>query len=205
MINNNVSPRTKKMVLLAILGAIMLILAFTPLGYLKVGVIEISFMMIPVAVGAIVLGPDAGAVLGGIFGATSFIQALGMSPFGVALMSINPFYTFLLTMIPRVLMGWLTGLLFQSLYRNYSTRKISYGAAGLSSALLNTIFFMTFLILLFGNTEYIKSFRGDMALLPFVTAFVGLNGLVEAVVTTILGGAIGRALISYRQSIYAEE
>ena len=56
MNNNNVSPRTAKMVLLAILAAIMLVLAFTPLGYLKVGVIEISFMMVPVAVGAIVLG-----------------------------------------------------------------------------------------------------------------------------------------------------
>lgn len=66
MKNNNVSPRTVKMVLLAILAAIMLILAFTPLGYLKVGVIEISFMMVPAAVGAIVLGPLAGLILGGV-------------------------------------------------------------------------------------------------------------------------------------------
>src|SRR5690554_4498764 len=140
--NNNLSPRTVKMVLLAILVAIMLVLAFTPLGYLKLGVVEISFMMVPVAVGAIVLGPLAGAILGGVFGATSFIQALGMSPFGVMLKSINPFYTFLLTMVPRILMGWLAGLIFQGLYRNEGTRKISYEAGSLSSALLNTIFFV---------------------------------------------------------------
>lgn len=187
------------MVLLAILVAIMLILAFTPLGYLKVGIVEISFMMIPVAVGAIVLGPLAGAILGGVFGATSFIQALSISPFGVMLMSINPLYTFLLTMIPRILMGWLAGLIFQGLYKNESTKKASYAVGSLSAALLNTIFFMSLLIILFGNTDYIRGFQGDMSLLPFVIAFVGINGLVEAIVTMILGGAISRALIRYKQ------
>lgn len=199
MNNNNVSPRTAKMVLLAILVAIMLVLAFTPLGYLKVGVIEISFMMVPVAVGAIVLGPLAGLILGGVFGATSFFQALGMSPFGVALMAINPFYTFILTMVPRILMGWLSGLIFHGLYQNDKTRFVSYGAASLSSALLNTIFFMTTLILLFGNSDFIKGFQGEMSLLPFVVAFVGVNGLVEAIATMILGGAVSRALIRFRK------
>ncbi|HHY83445.1 MAG TPA: ECF transporter S component [Clostridiales bacterium] len=197
--NNNLSPRTVKMVLLAILAAIMLILAFTPLGYLKVGIIEISFMMVPVAVGAIVLGPAAGAVLGGVFGITSFIQALTTSPFGAMLISINPFYTFILCMIPRILMGWLAGLVFQWLYKNDKTKIISYGTASLSAALFNTIFFMTFLILLFGNTDYIKGFQGNMSILAFVVAFVGINGLVEAIATTIIGGAVSRALIVYRQ------
>ena len=200
MKNTNVSPRTVKMVLLAILAAIMLILAFTPLGYLKVGIIEISFMMVPVAVGAIVLGPLSGLILGGVFGATSFIQALTTSPFGAALISINPFYTFILTMVPRIIMGWMTGLIFHALYRNDKTRFFSYGAASLSAALLNTILFMTFLILLFGNTEYIQSFQGDMSMLTFVVAFVGVNGLVEAVATMIIGGAISRALIRFRQN-----
>ena len=56
------------MVQLAILVAIMLIFAYTPLGYLKSGPIEITFMVLPVAIGAIILGPSAGAILGGIFG-----------------------------------------------------------------------------------------------------------------------------------------
>jgi uncharacterized membrane protein len=187
------------MVLLAILAAIMLLLAFTPLGYLKVGIVEVSFMMIPVAVGAIVLGPFAGAFLSSVFGATSFIQTFGMSPFGAALLAINPLYTFIICMVPRILMGWLAGLVFQGLYKNDRTKVLSYGTASLSAALLNTIFFMTLLILLFGNTDYIKGFQGNMSLFPFLVAFVGINGLVEAITTMILGGAIGRALIRYRQ------
>lgn len=49
----NLSSRTQQMVQLAILVAIMLIFAYTPLGYLKVGAIEITFMVLPVAIGAI--------------------------------------------------------------------------------------------------------------------------------------------------------
>lgn len=90
----------------AILSAIIILMSFTPLGYLKVGVIEITFIMIPVAVGAILMGPATGAFLGGVFGITSFMQAVfGLSPFGVALLQINPFYLFTLAMVPRILDG----------------------------------------------------------------------------------------------------
>ena len=89
------TEKTRRLVQMSILIAIMLILAFTPLGYLKVGAIDITFMTIPVVVGAILLGPASGAVLGGVFGLTSFIQCFGMSTFGEALLNINPFLTFL--------------------------------------------------------------------------------------------------------------
>ena len=73
------TEKTRRLVQMSILIAIMLILAFTPLGYLKVGAIDITFMTIPVVVGAILLGPASGAVLGGVFGLTSFIQCFGIS------------------------------------------------------------------------------------------------------------------------------
>ena len=196
MTNTN-STRTVKMVQMAILAAIMLIMAFTPVGYLKTAGIEISFMTIPVVVGAIVIGPGGGAILGGVFGATSFIQCFGMSVFGAALLSINPFYTFILCMIPRILMGWLTGIVFKALNRPGRNKLVSFGVSSLSGALFNTIFFMTFLIVLFGNTEYIKSFQGDLGLIPFILAFVGINGLVEAIVCFVAGAAISRGLVRY--------
>lgn len=196
MTNKN-STRTVKMVQMAILAAIMLIMAFTPVGYLKTAGIEISFMTIPVVVGAIVIGPGGGAVLGGVFGATSFIQCFGMSLFGAALLSINPFYTFIVCMIPRILMGWLTGLVFKALNRASRSKIVSFGVSSLSGALFNTIFFMAFLIVLFGNTEYIKSFQGDLGLIPFILAFVGINGLIEAIVCFVAGAAISRGLVRY--------
>ena len=66
--------KTLEMVQLAVLIAIMLILAFTPLGYLRIGPLAISLMTIPVVIGAMILGPAGGAVLGLVFGLTSFYQ-----------------------------------------------------------------------------------------------------------------------------------
>ena len=98
---NNVNTRTQKMVQMAILVAIMLIFAYTPLGYLKVGLIEITFMVLPIAIGAIILGPGCGAILGGLFGVTSFIQCFGASAFGTFLLSMNPILTFITCMVPE--------------------------------------------------------------------------------------------------------
>ncbi len=141
------TQKTRRLVQMAILIAIMLVLAFTPLGYLKVGAIEITFMTIPVVIGAILLGPAAGAFLGGVFGLTSFIQCFGMSAFGAALLGINPFLTFLVCMVPRILMGYLAGVIFRVIYRHDKTKILSFAASSLSGALLNTILFVGMLML----------------------------------------------------------
>lgn len=66
---------TKFLVEMAPLVAIILIMAFTPLGYIKTAGIEITLIVVPVAVGAVTLGPAAGAILGGVFGLASFCAA----------------------------------------------------------------------------------------------------------------------------------
>lgn len=66
---------TKFLVEMALLVAIILIMAFTPLGYIKTAGIEITLIVVPVAVGAVTLGPAAGAILGGVFGLASFCAA----------------------------------------------------------------------------------------------------------------------------------
>ena len=60
---------------LALLVAILLVLNYTPLGYLQIGPLSASLLTVPVAIGAMTMNPMAGAILGGVFGATSFIQA----------------------------------------------------------------------------------------------------------------------------------
>ena len=62
--NKNISAKTSRMVQLAILTAIIFLMGFTPIGFLHVGAVEITFIMIPVIIGAIVIGPGAGAFLG---------------------------------------------------------------------------------------------------------------------------------------------
>ena len=84
---------TKWLVRIGVLIAIIVLMSFTPVGYLKVGTVEITFLMIPVIIGAITLGAKSGAILGAVFGITSFIQCFGMSSFGIILLSINPVFT----------------------------------------------------------------------------------------------------------------
>ena len=74
------TEKIRRLVMLAVLTAIVLLMAFTPLGYLKLPFLEISFLMIPVVLGAILLGPAAGAILGAVFGLTSFFQCLACPP-----------------------------------------------------------------------------------------------------------------------------
>lgn len=188
---------TKQFVEMALLVAIILLMAFTPIGYIKTLGLEITLIVVPVAVGAVTLGPLAGAILGGIFGLTSFIQCFGMSPFGAMLLSIQPVYTFIVCFVSRVLMGWLTGVVYQGLKKIQPVRKVSVVLANLIAPLLNTLFFMGTLVLFFYQTDFIQEIavsKGASNALAFVVAFVGVNGVIEAVVCFIIGSAISKAL-----------
>ena len=97
-----------------------------------------------------------GAVCGLAFGATSFYMAVtGSSAFAAALFNINPFGTFIVCIVARVLEGWITGLIFAALYKS-PANKFSHYVASLACPLLNTFFFMGFLCLFFYNTDYIQ-------------------------------------------------
>ncbi|MGI6333215.1 MAG: ECF transporter S component [Saccharofermentanales bacterium] len=192
METNKRRARTLWMVRTAILTAIIILMAFTPVGYIKTAGLEITLIMIPVTVGAILMGPGTGALLGTVFGITSFIQCFGFSAFGATLLGINPVYTFILTIVPRVLMGWLVGLIFQALHRIDKTKFISFAVASLSGAVLNTVLFIGGLFLLFGNTEFI---RGWGPTWPAIFAIIaGTNALLEAAISLVAGTAVTKAL-----------
>lgn len=189
-------PNVKTLVQLALLTAIELVMAFTPLGYLKIGPVSITFMAIPVAVGAIVLGPLSGAFLGLVFGLTSFSQCFGADTFGTTLLGINAFSTAFMCLVPRILMGLFAGLIFGGL------KKTTLGETGgallssLACSVTNTVLFVGSLIVLFGNTEYIKGY-GD-SVIAVIMALVSVNTVIEAIACTIIGGAVSKAVIRYR-------
>lgn len=188
---------TKQFAEMALLTAIIVLLAFTPIGYIRTLGLEITLIVVPVTVGAVTLGPLAGAILGTVFGVTSFIQCFGMSPFGAVLLSINPIFTFIVCVVSRALMGWLTGLIYQALSRAQPVRKAAVVLANLIGPVLNTVFFMGTLVFFFYQTEYIQelaSALGASNALTFVVAFVGVNGVIEAAVCFVAGSAISEAL-----------
>lgn len=188
------------MVELAVLLAILLMLEITGLGMFKTFGLELTILQIPVILGAIILGPSAGAILGGAFGLLSFWECFGKSQFGATLLGINPFLTFLVCVPTRILMGWLCALIFRAMDRKLAGTKgdfASYVVASLSGALLNTLFFMTTLCLCFYHTEYIQGFASALGagnVLLFIVLFVGVQGLVEAALCTVVGAGVGKGV-----------
>ena len=196
------NTKTIKMAQMAILIAVVFIMAFTPLGYLKTAGVEISLIPIPVAIGAMIIGPGAGAVLGAVFGLTSFYQCFGMSAFGVVLLGINPLYTFLVCVPTRILTGYLAGVLFKGFIKADKQNTLCYFAGGLVTAALNTILFTALLLLFFWNTDYIQSLNATGAgVMMFAVLFVGVNGVVEWIATTLAGGIVSKAVAKVAKNI----
>lgn len=192
MANNK--EKTTRLVLLGLLSAILFVMSYTPLGYLKIFGIEITFNVIPVAIAAIALGTSGGATVGAVFGLTSFLQCIqGTSLFGATLLGINPVFTAILCFLPRILSGLVSGALHKPL-TNKLGKKIPCFITGFASAFLNTLFFMTVLILLFGKTDYIAGMRGGANILVFICTFVGINAVFEMLASTLISGAVGNAL-----------
>ena len=190
------NAKTQTLTRIALLCALLLLMSFTPLGYMPIGPFAVTFLTIPVIVGAVTSGPAVGAFLGLIFGLTSFANAFS-SAMGGVLLNINPIYTFILCVVPRVLEGLLSGYIYKLLNRSGKDNPISVIIGSMSCPVLNTVLYMSALVLLFGNTEYILNLRGGQNILMFVVSFVGLQAVVEALVCTVIGSAVSIALLKF--------
>ena len=192
----NRKTNVRALAILGLMTALLLLFSFTPIGTIPIGPLSITLNVIPLAVAAIALGPAGGLIMGCVFGLLSFLQCLGIgipSGMGAMLFSIDPFLAFIQRFIPRALDGFLVGLIFRALEKKPGFRPACF-IAGFCSAFLNTAFFMSALVLLFGNTEYVRGLMNGRSFLVFVCAFVGVNAVVEMLVCTVISGFVGVAL-----------
>ena len=197
----NKSIDVRALAILGLMTALLILFSFTPIGTIPIGPLSITLNVIPVAVAAIALGPAGGLIMGCVFGLLSFLQCLCIgipSGMGITLFSIDPFLAFIQRFIPRALDGFLVGVIFRALEKKPGFRPACF-IAGFCSAFLNTAFFMSALVLLFGNTEYVRGLMNGRSFLVFVCAFVGVNAVVEMLVCTLVSGFVGSAL--YRAKI----
>ncbi len=188
---------TKQITILGLMIAVLILMSYTPLGYLNIGPLAITFNMIPVAIAAIACGSMGGAILGAVFGLTSFGQCIGIggvSAMGATLFSISPVLAFIQRFIPRLLDGLLLGYIFKGVCKATKKSPLAGFVTGFFAAFLNTLFFMSALILLFGNTEYVQGLIGGKNIILFVCTFVGINAVFEILASTILTGVIAIAL-----------
>lgn len=187
---------TSQLTILGLMAGILFLMAYTPLGYLNIGPLAVTFNVIPVAICAVVLGPTGGAVAGAVFGLTSFLQAMGIggtSALGAALFQINPFLSAVQCFVPRILDGLLIGFIYRGM-RKKTNVYASCAVTGFFSAFLNTLFFMAALVGLFGNTDYVKNLMGGHNIIIGCCLMVGINAVCEMISSTVITGAVGAAL-----------
>ena len=193
----NKQSKTMRLTLMGLFAAVLLLMAYTPLGYLNIGPLAITFNVIPVALAAITLGPVGGAAMGAVFGLTSFLQCIGVggtSAMGAMLFGINPVLAFIQRFIPRLLDGFLLGYVFRYSRKAVGDR-IACMITGFCSAFFKTACFMSVLVRLVGKSSAGQGVLGGIDASVCSCSFVGVNAVFEMCASTFLTGAVGLALI----------
>ncbi len=186
----------QQLVILGLLAAIMLLLSTTSLGYINIGPLAITLNVIPLGIAAVSAGPVGGAVIGAVFGLTSFLQCIGIggsSAMGVMTFAISPILTFIQRFLPRLLVGLIIGFLHKFLSEKLG-KKTACFITGFLAAFLNTLLFMSALVLLFGKTDYMQELIAGRNIIVFMCAFVGINAVFEMIASSLVTGAVGTAL-----------
>ena len=192
------NERTYELVLTALFTAIIVIMAFTPLGYIPLVVINATIIHIPVILGALFLGPKKGAFLGFVFGLTSFINntfkaatasAFVFSPvlaYNVVGVS-GIFKSLYICFVPRILVGvvpyFVYVLIRKALRSEQKTARIVVNAA---ASLILFVSVRAFMIRLMPDTVN-----------AVICTLIGLlAGIVLMVVLTVSGSKKGSANIA---------
>ena len=202
----NTGNKTRDMVLAAIFVALIIIMAFTPFGYIPLGFMNATIIHVPVIIGAIILGPKYGGFLGMIFGLTSLWKNTNMpnatsfvfSPFVKVGEYGGNLGSLIICMVPRILIGIVAYYVFKGVLKALKGSKmkvtVALAAAGVAGSLTNTLLVMNLIYFLFGK-EYGQAAKGlTTGIYSVIVGIICINGVPEAIVAAILTVAITQAL-----------
>ena len=199
----NRSVKTRNMVLTAVIAAIIILMAFTPVGYINLVVIKATLIHVPVIIGSVVLGPKKGAFLGFIFGLTSLIN----NTFNPSLLSFafSPFYSggtlwsIVICFVPRILTGVVPYFVFKGImWLGNGSKKAEYAAlpaAGAVGALVNTLLVMNLIYFCFSGQFATVREIAVSAVYDVIVGIIVANGVPEAIVAAVLTLALGKVLL----------
>ena len=194
---------TRWMVSVALMAAIVIVLANTPLGMIQLPIIKATTVHIPVILGAILLGPGAGAILGAIFGICSLVSNT-MAPTLLSF-AFSPFLS--TTGIPgalkaiwisvgcRILIGVAAGWLWVLFTRIKLNQFIALPIVGFVGSMVNTVTVMGSIYFLFAQ-QYAEAKEVALtAVFGLVMGTVTASGIPEAIAAAILVLALGKVLV----------
>ena len=155
---------TRWMVSVALMAAIVILLANTPLGMIQLPIIKATTVHIPVIVGAILLGPSAGVILGAVFGICSLISntmaptllSFAFSPFLSTTGLAGVLKAIWISVGCRILIGLISGWLWILFRRIKLNTYLSLVITGFIGSMVNTVFVMGSIYFLFAQ-EYARA------------------------------------------------
>ena len=196
---------TRYMAALAMMAGILLVMGMTGIGFIPLPVIKATTMHIPVILGAIVLGPAAGAILGGVFGLCS-IWANTTTP-GLLSFAFSPFMSTTglpgalkavwIALICRILFGWLAGLLWKLVKKFNWNDYIALPVVSALSAVLHTVLVMGSIYVLLAQQYAEAKNTALSAVFGLVMGTVTASGIPEAIAAAVLVTVIGKALLRF--------
>ena len=194
---------TRWMVSVALMAAIVIVLANTPLGMIQLPIIKATTVHIPVILGAILLGPGAGAILGAVFGICSLVSNT-MAPTLLSF-AFSPFLS--TTGIPgalkaiwisvgcRILTGVVAGWLWVLFTKIKLNQFIALPIVGFVGSMVNTVTVMGSIYFLFAQ-QYAEAKEVALtAVFGLVMGTVTASGIPEAIAAAILVLALGKVLV----------
>lgn len=194
---------TRWMVSVALMAAIVIVLANTPLGMIQLPIIKATTVHIPVILGAILLGPGAGAILGAVFGICSLVSNT-MAPTLLSF-AFSPFLS--TTGIPgalkaiwisvgcRILIGVVAGWLWVLFTKIKLNQIIALPIVGFVGSMVNTVTVMGSIYFLFAQ-QYAEAKEVALtAVFGLVMGTVTASGIPEAIAAAILVLALGKVLV----------
>ena len=194
---------TRYMATLAMFCGILLVMGATGIGFIPLPVIKATTMHIPVILGAVLLGPAAGAVLGGVFGLCS-IWANTTSP-GLLAFAFSPFMTteglpgvlksLWIALGCRILLGVIAGWLWRGLKKVLKQDYLALPVTAAVSTICHTILVMGSIYLLLAQQYAQAKNVAITAVFGLVMGTVTASGIPEAIIAAVLVTVIGKALL----------
>ena len=187
---------------LAILIALVVVLQ-TFGGAINIGPVQLNFTLIPIALGAILLGPLAGLILGFACGVVVAIQViLGLVPFYVLIWTETPVVALLTCVVKTTVAGYIAGLTFK-IFR----KKNFYMAVFVAAALVPIINTALFIVGCLGMWEVMVSLAGGTNIIGFIlVSLVTFNFFVELAINLLCAPALYRVIkVVDRNGVYGSD
>lgn len=194
---------TRYMVTLAMFCALLLVMGMTGIGFIPLPVIKATTMHIPVILGAVLLGPAAGAVLGGVFGLCSIwvntttpsLLAFAFSPFMSAEGLPGVLKSLWIALGCRILLGVIAGWLWRLMKRVIKNDYIALPVTAAVATICHTILVMGSIYVLLAEQYAAAKNVAVTAVFGLVMGTVTASGIPEAIAAAILVTVIGKALL----------